>query len=187
MDREITSVTLTNGFTDVAARPWLIIGQSQTSLCGPMRWPLPGVPCIVASMESCAVLAIAHLETMLERAVPSESQAWLLAEDDKASEAEGKLREEDLTMVVLKKGEGVMLPFGSMVQWVYSPDAPAITHGKLLVQWLLVEGVDAPSRALTEVKRSCQKLFATYGAANPWARVKPTVEAWLASLESGTS
>ena len=61
---------------------------------------------------------------------------------------------------------------------------PAITHGKILVQWLLVDGLKVPEPTCTELKHASVKLFAAHGAANPWARIKGPMEAWLETLQA---
>lgn len=172
----VDSVKFVEGFNVAAARPWIIIGSASACTSGPMRWPLPGVPCFLVALDTMIVGGVARIADMLSKNVAIETNQWFSAEESD----DHQLKEEDVTPFLLQKGEGIVVPFGHHVQWVFSGDTDKATHGKVVVQWILEEGIEAPQAILREVKHACEKQLVNAG---PWSRIKGTIEAWLATVK----
>jgi hypothetical protein len=99
--------TLFGEMKDNAYFPWLVMSQQFACTWGTMRWPCPGVPTMVQCMSDLMVFGLVNMEVMIRKGVTLETADWF-----SHTASEQALTEQDITVVVLKKGEGLYIPAG---------------------------------------------------------------------------
>ena len=165
-----------------ALRAWVIIGTTASCTYGFLRWPLPGAPCFVGAKDSGIVVCLVEVAKVLKLGLPTDQCEWTSDDESKS------LKEEDISINVLKEGECMYVPAGFAILWAFLPrcDAGAsdITHGKLIMQPLMFEEwTVAEEVAKSEVQHRIKKVFAGLGSKKPWSDMKADTETWMARLQ----
>lgn len=162
-------------------KPWLLVATALSSSWGQLRWPVMGLPARVLALDDYCVVGCIPTATLVGEGLSADKCDWL--ESD-------RVKEDDLCVVVLRKGEGLALPIGMSVLWAYCPangtvDKPdKACKGKLLLQWSLLEKPTCDSQiAVQEVTHSFGKLMALTGTKRPWSGIKDDLGKWLADVK----
>lgn len=105
------------------------------------------------------------------------------------------LKQEDIQVVLLSKGEAAVIPWGRCVVWTHVPTDGKVgkevktRRGKIVVQWVLPDV--APETVLQstyglEFKNSMQRILASRATSKPWCNLKDKLEAWFAPQKPGS-
>ena len=187
---QIQSIELMYELVHDISKPWLLLGNTFANTWGPLRWPLPGIPCVVYCPSDSVLVVTIAIDIMLEKGVTFDIPDWFTASGE-----ERKLSEEHLEVTLLHKAASMVIPFGHVA--FFSPvvnksafdklsmkDRPC---GNLLVQWLFPKEVKASQSACAEVQHSITKHFAQSGTTKPWSAIHEEVKKWLDAIQPAPS
>ena len=174
----LSKVELFKDLADDLNRPWLLLAQAYSNILGPMRWPFPGLPCLLYSMDSMMSVCYVQVDVLLKNHLSLDSPSWVGTAQS--------LSETDLTFEVLDAGESLWLPAGYVATWAHLPgrgqvdkaDKSAI--GKIIVQWVLAKECKAPQPVVTELRHSVGKVLSANENQRPFSVLKEPLQKWLA-------